>query len=183
MPKDLPSPETLRKLLRYEPETGKLFWKRRGACGFSSAKSMNAWNARYAGKDAFTSRGGASGWHQGAVWGRLLLAHRVAWAIHYGEWPKKQIDHINGDASDNRIENLRDVDHAENMKNRRVHKNSKSGVIGVYWCKSSGSWRADILVNGKKHHLGRFAKKDAAAAARKSAEKKFGFHPNHGRKS
>lgn len=52
-----------------------------------------------------------------------IKLHRVAWFLYYGKWPEKCIDHINGDRSDNRIENLRDVSHSENSLNKDKHRN------------------------------------------------------------
>lgn len=114
------TPEILRQLLRYEPETGKLFWLERGPKWFSDKPvgqqhNANAWNAKYAGKEAFTSVG-FNGYRQGSVFRQGMNLHRVAWAIHHGEWPD-HIDHINRDRLDNRICNLRSVTKAENAKN------------------------------------------------------------------
>lgn len=112
--------------------------------------------------------------------GKLYLLHRVIWLMVYGEWPG-EVDHINGDASDNRLVNLRDVTHEENGRNQRLRSNNQSGALGVCWHKGSRKWRAVIVVNNKQIHIGMFADKVDAMAARKSAEKKYGFHNNHGR--
>lgn len=114
------------------------------------------------------------------VGNRLLRVHRVAWLLHYKEWPKGQIDHINGNGIDNRLKNLRCVTHAENGRNTKKKSNNSSGVNGVYKCTQTGKWRAEIMVNRKKHCLGRHSKLDDAKKARHEAEVKFGFHPNHG---
>jgi len=83
------------------------------------------------------------------------LGHRAAWLHHYGAWPDGIIDHINGDKSDNRIANLRDVSHQVNNENRR-HKShqNKAGFMGVLI--ANGRYRARILVNRKGIHLGMF---------------------------
>lgn len=105
--------------------------------------------------------------------------HRVIWLITYGEWPEGQIDHINGVRDDNRIENLRAVSVVGNQQNQHMRVDNTSGTTGVRL--ESGAWTAKIRVRGKRLHLGRFKSLEEAAAARKSAELLYGFHPNHGR--
>lgn len=185
MPKSLPSPELLRKLLRYEPDTGKLFWRERTPDMFEGNKvraelGCARWNGKNAGKQAFTANG-SRGYKVGAVFGTMYLAHRVIWAIFYGHWPKDQIDHINGDRTDNRIENLRDVSLAENRKNMKIPSHNSSGIIGVHWHRAASKWTAQIKVDGCTKHLGLFEGINEAIAARKAAEVKYGFHENHGR--
>lgn len=179
------SPETLRKLLRYEPDTGKLFWRKRTPDMFSGGYrspegNCSAWNARFAGKEAFAFDRG-NGYLSGGIFGVLYAAHRVIWAMHHGKWPDDQIDHINGDRTDNRISNIRSVSQAENGKNMKRPSTNTSGVIGVTWDKQTEKWRSGIRVDGKKKCLGRFQCKTAASIARLAAERRYGFHENHGR--
>lgn len=182
MPKDLPSPELLRKLLRYEPETGKLYWRKRTKEVHDFDRGRRFFNSRYAGKEAF-AHVGASGYLKGAIYNRYHSAHRIVWAVYYGKWPENQIDHINGDKQDNRISNLRDVSHAENGKNRRVNKNNTSGVTGVSFVVSKGRWVASIRPDGEHIYLGAYIDKKDAVRARKCAERKYGFHENHALKA
>jgi len=112
---------------------------------------------------------------------RSYLAHRLAWLYVNGEWPTGQIDHINHDRSDNRISNLRDVDNRENHKNETLSSNNTSGVIGVYWKKSTGKWWAGIKVDGRMIHLGYYEYKTDAISARLGAERLYKFHSNHGK--
>lgn len=178
--KALLSPKVLRQLLRYEPETGKLFWRNRIQDFAFSPAHADRWNRRYAGKEAMTAN--SRGYLRGRVLNMDLPAHRVVWAIHFGEWPEHHIDHINGVRSDNRIENLRSVTNHENHKNVKKPKNNTSGVVGVSWQKRMGKWQSRIKVNGKTVNLGSFDVLSDAKRARKTAEAKFGFHPNHGQK-
>lgn len=175
---DLITPQELRRLLRYEPETGKLFWLERPRELFSSARACSVWNARYAGEEALTYS--LRNYRYGRLFNRSISAHRAAWAIHHGHWPE-HVDHINGDRSDNRISNLRSVSRTENNRNARLPKNNRSGVVGVVLVPESGRWAAFIGHQGRKVDLGRFAEKADAITARKTAERELGYHPNHGR--
>ena len=134
--KNLPSPDLLRKLLRYDPDSGKLYWRERTPDMFtdgqySAERCCLAWNSKCADKEAFTAF--RNGYHFGAIFDCLYYAHRVIWAICHGKWPTAQIDHINGDRHDNKIKNLRSVSNAENMRNRKTSEVNTTGVMGVYW--------------------------------------------------
>jgi hypothetical protein len=111
MARDDLTAERLRELLDYDPQTGNLIWRQKA-------------HGRPAGEVAGcrTSRGY---WRVGVD--RVeYKAHRLVWLHVYGEWPSKQIDHINRNACDNRIENLRDVTASENLVNRRRWAASRS---------------------------------------------------------
>lgn len=180
--KSLPSIETLRKLLRYEPKTGLLFWLPRRRDMFNSQRLFKAWNARHAGKEAFTCTS-SYGYKKGGVSGSCQLAHRVIWALYYGEWPADQIDHINHDRIDNRIDNLRTVSNRENHMNTPIPSRNTSGIIGVHRSTNRKRWNAEIQDNKTKIKLGSFIKKSDAIDARKAAEIKYGYHVNHGNES
>lgn len=111
---------------------------------------------------------------------QLYRAHRLAWLYIYGSFPVNEIDHINGNGNDNSAINLRSVNHQENLKNMRRHANNTSGICGVHWNSDRCKWHAQITVKNKSMNLGRFDNIFDAACARKSAEKKHGFHKNHG---
>lgn len=113
--------------------------------------------------------------------GKWLMQHRVVWIMHHVFIAEgMQVDHINHDRADNRIENLRIVDGFENGRNRTKNKNNQSGVTGVYFKTSHNKWAAGIRIGGKNKHLGYFSKIDGAIQARKTAEKQYNFHENHG---
>lgn len=173
------TPDILRDLLSYDSVTGVLTWKERPQHMFDSVRAYSIWNTRYAGKTALKSN--MRGYGVGSVFGFDFLAHRVAWAIHYGKWPSGEIDHINGNPSDNRIENLRDVDHKDNMRNVKKLSTNTSGVVGVCWDNYYGKWLATIHNGKKQESIGRFDDFQDAVQARKAAEVRHGYHPNHGR--
>lgn len=104
--------------------------------------------------------------------------------MHYGEWPSQFLDHVNGDPTDNRIANLREVTNQENCKNKSINRNNKSGVIGVFFYDHGGYqyWVAYIRAEGRHIGLGYFKRYEDAVAARKQAEIDYGYHHNHGRK-
>ena len=104
--------------------------------------------------------------------------HRLAWLLTYGEWPIDEIDHINGDRTDNRIVNLRPVTRSENLKNSRMSKYNSSGITGVRWGKRDRAW----LVSVSTKHVGYYKDFFEACCARKSSEREHGYHANHGRR-
>ena len=172
--KQLPSPDTLRQLLRYVPETGKLFWRERPREFFSTDMQHMLWNTARAHKPALTAMNG-HGYLHGKFFGKMILAHRAAWVIYHGEWPNGQLDHINRNRADNRIANLRSVTSSENAQNRDVSGRNSSGVVGVGFCQKDRKWRAYVSVEGRMKHLGSFDSRDAAAQARKLAEARYGY--------
>lgn len=138
----------LRKLLDYNPDTGIFVWK------------LATTNRVKAG-DAAGSRG-SDGYIRIGVCGRIYKAHRLAWLYVHGDWPKMELDHINGIKTDNRIGNLRDVTRSVNARNlHRAQRNSASGVLGVSLHKATGLWRA----YKHRRYLGYFKTVDAAKAA------------------
>lgn len=169
------SAEQARALLRYEPETGKLFWRERPVEAFAASRVAASWNLRCAGKETFTDFD-SSGYLQGQVLGRSYKAHRVAWLLQTGQWPKDQVDHVNGRRDDNRRENLREATHSQNQRNQKRSKNNTSGVTGVYWHKTNRKWQA--MACGE--HLGSFDTKEEAIAARVKAHERYGFSKRHG---
>src|SRR4051812_12227613 len=176
------SPDHLRDLIEYDPQTGDLRWKSRPLESFGRERIGKAWNARRAGKPALAYSYADDARRVGNIAGKQVFAHRVALAIYHGQWPEWGIDHIDGDPGNNRISNLRLADRAMQMQNRRISDLNTSGVMGVSWHKLGQKWMAYIRAPEGHRHLGLFADKAEAIRVRKAAEVELGYHPNHGRK-
>lgn len=164
----LPTVERVRELLDYDPVTGALRWRvtRGPARAGMVAGNINS--------------GLRGGYRVVMVDGKSCRAHRIAWAIYYGEHPVKDIDHIDGNRSNNAISNLRLATQSQNNANMRLFKNSTSGVKGVTWDKRRNCWRAHIVFEGKQRHLGRYPSREQAAAARRvAAERLYGAFARH----
>lgn len=134
--------ERLKDLLRYEPGTGNFYWLN------PTAKRMH--HGELAGFVDY------NGYVYIKVDSKRHSAHRLAWLYVYGHFPSNFIDHINTVRSDNRISNLREATRSQNMMNRSVGKNSKSGVKGIGWDKKSQKWRARCQADGKRKDVGFF---------------------------
>lgn len=184
--KPLPTPDELRQLLRYEPETGKLFWKERGVEWFRSTKGRSAeetcrlWNARWAGREALDTDGGA-GYFVGTVLYKRAMTHQFVWAIATGEWPHLDIDHVDGDRKNNRIENLRHIGSVGNGRNRSTRPALSGLPRGVSYHKKyrEKNFRAAVHVGGKQIHLGLFSTAGEAHQAYREAALKLGFTERH----
>ncbi|HZS57510.1 MAG TPA: HNH endonuclease [Bryobacteraceae bacterium] len=137
----------IQDLLRYEPETGRLYWR----VGHHRIVAGQIAGSRH-----------LCGYWSIVVARRRYLAHRIAWFLFYGEWPISRIDHINGDGCDNRIKNLRLATNSENLANGCLRSSNTSGFKGVSYIKAEGRWRSSIMKDGKQHHLGRFDNPEAA---------------------
>lgn len=168
--------------LCYDPKTGSIFRINASRVFFETTRSWKLYNTRFSGKYAGynISTNNGKKYRYLKVLGKSFLFHRVAFFIAEKRWPDNEIDHINGDGTDNRRCNLREVTHSQNGKNQKLHKNNKSGVSGLHWNTSKKIWIANIGVNGKQIHLGSFKMYDDAKKARERANIKYGFHCYHG---
>ena len=163
--------ELINKIFRYDPGSGKLFWKIRPATHTLPGTEAGRLNK-------------GNGYIMVGYKGKQLRAHRVIMKIITGGYDESlQIDHIDHDRGNNRLSNLRVVSHAENMRNQSLRNTNKTGVTGVsvrYTRKGTKRYTATIVVDYKPIFLGNYDTLDEAAAARAEAEIKYGFHPNHG---
>lgn len=138
---------TLRAVLSYDPETGVF------------TRIVATSNVIRAGDVAGGHHN--EGYVRISVGNRRYLAHRLAWLYMTGEWPSKEIDHINGVRSDNRWVNLREATSVENNRNRHDYHPFK----GTCFHKPNGKWNARLKVNGKHRSLGYYHSREEAHAA------------------
>lgn len=158
--------ESAAALLTYDPLSGRFEWKRRPG----SDRSTKIFNAKYAGKTAGCLC--PRGYLYIRVRGHGIFgAHRLAHLLMVGQWPEEEIDHVNGNPSDNRWSNLRPATRSENAANRGVQKNSKTGIKGVFPAKN-GRFAAQVAMNGQVHKIGEFDTLEQACAARVEASNK-----------
>ena len=140
------TPERIRDL--FDHRDGKLYWRRR-----SNSRAA-------AGQEAGTIN--SEGYRVVTIDGKNIHAHRLVWLWHGQEFPP-QIDHINGDRLDNRMENLRVSDYVTNAYNSKRRTDNKSGVKGVSWCNTHQRWVVQ-LYHDRKKVWGRFKTLDEAKA-------------------
>lgn len=159
------------ELFRYEPSSGKLFWKK------------TTTNRVRVGDEA-GSFCKSTGYTNVTIDGRGYTLHKIAILLATGVYDKTaQVDHIDHDRGNNRLSNLRVVSRAENMRNQSLRNTNKTGVTGVcvrYTRKGTKRYAANIVYNYKPIFLGNYDTLEEAAAARAEAEIKYGFHENHG---
>ena len=125
----------LHQLLNYNPDTGEFTWKVDRGGGAKTDDVAGSFN---------------NGYREISIDGTRYKAHRLAWLMTYGQWPKDQLDHINRIKSDNRLRNLREATHAQNQQNTSLQSNNISGVKGVSRDSRAGKWRVLVRKNGRR---------------------------------
>jgi hypothetical protein len=151
----------LQNIIHYSPETGIFTWAR-------PRKGI-----------AVTDKVGTlkpSGYIVILVKAKLYRAHRLAWLYMTGNWPENEIDHINGDRSDNRFCNLREATKAQNNWNRKIRKDSKTGVKNVLHYPKWGLYYVKITANKVSHSFGPY--KTLQEAEKVAHEKRIQIHGN-----
>lgn len=148
-PKDRLTAEQVRNCLDYDPLTGKFRWRVTRGCRYRGSPAGTKSHDRYTIQ----------------VEGCRQETSVLAWLHYYGEWPKGEIDHINLDKGDDRIENLRDATISQNEMNKGIRKDNTSGFKGVAFDSRSGKYIAKINVRGEKYPLGYFREAEHAGAA------------------
>ena len=170
--------EYLEECLIYGKETGRFTWLKRPLNHFFSISAFNTWNSKNSGESAVNID--PNGYEVIYIDGKTLKAHHAAFILTEGFKPE-EVDHQDGVRSNNAWSNIRSVTRLENTKNRKVRSDSESGICRVHQRKDNGKWRAKITHEGKRISLGQFETKEEAIMARQEAEKKYGYHENHGR--
>ncbi len=154
--------DRLKEVIRYDPESGILSWKKKIA------------NCTKVGTEAGCLN--QNGYREIKIDGTGYKSHRLAWLYVHGYFHEKFIDHIDRNRSNNKISNLREVSQSCNMKNSSLYCTNKSGVAGVYWNNRILKWHARIInQDGKRMHLGFFPQLRDAVKARYEAELKYGY--------
>ena len=139
--------DLLRELFNYKD--GHLYWKSKPNSRIDISKPAGSiWN----------------GYVRIRINGKSYRAHRLVFLVHHGYLPK-EIDHIDGNKSNNAIENLRPATHSQNAHNAGKRKDNTSGFKGVTWYKPAKKWLARIKFKGKQNHLGYFDTAEQAYAA------------------
>ena len=163
----MPSHKRLLEILDYCPDTGIFRWKiqiGKGRVGNIAGTMVDA-------------RGYCRIGFDGGKW----QSHRLAWFYVHGIDPESlSIDHINGNPSDNRINNLRLATATQNQCNSKTSVKNRSGAKGVCWNKASEHWEVRVTINRRRFHMGGFLEfKEAVAAAKSTRErihKEFARH-------
>lgn len=158
----------LKELLHYNPDTGVFTWR-----------SSNS-NRVMSGSEAGCKLKNRKPYILIRIDGKIYASHRLAFLYMLGDQPKDHVDHIDGNGLNNKWSNLRDVTNQENHKNMKLVKSNTSGICGVSWVKDRLLWHAYIHNSGKRLNLIYTNDFFEACCARKSAERKYGFHRNHG---
>lgn len=159
MPNELTA-DRLRELLHYNPITGIFTWAEK----VSDKVRVGVRAGRCTGRLAYRVIG---------LLGERYAEHRLAVLHVTGAWPALEVDHINGEPSDNRWSNLRECSHAENHQNRKTPSHNTTGIAGVSWHKLRQKWRSTVTLDGKQHHLGLFDTKEEAQRTRLLAKASF----------
>ncbi|MES2262144.1 MAG: HNH endonuclease [Pseudomonadota bacterium] len=153
--------DQLRNAINYDAKTGEMRWS-----------ATDGLRSRHFGKKCGNPM--RDGYLRMRLHGVFLLCHRAAWAHHFGEWPSGQIDHINRDKADNRIENLRIATTSQNTANQGLTSRNRHGLKGITPLKN-GKWQAAIGIRGTIKYLGSFETKETAHARHtEAAREAFG---------
>jgi hypothetical protein len=141
----------------FEYRDGSLFWKkpRKGTKKDKKAGTLNV-----------------HGYLQTQIDKKIIVNHRIIFMMFCGFLPK-QIDHIDRNTLNNKIENLRPATNAENQCNSKVKVTSKSGIKNVSWVKRKNRWHVRLKVNGKEKHIGYFTDVETAKIKAIEARKMY----------
>ena len=165
-----PTQSELKQLLNYDLLSGELFW--------TSDRNNKTRSGDRAGCVKIKESGNK--YRQISFNRHTCLEHRLIFIYMTGSAPI-QIDHINGDGTDNRWVNLRSVDAFQNMKNQKISTRNRTGVFGVFWNKQKDRWTSQASNLEGRIILGNFEDFFEAVCSRKSAEVRYNYHENHGR--
>jgi len=176
--KQLPSLAYLRECFNYDPVNGELIWKHRPRHHFRTLSGMKTFNTRDAGTVAGAYHSSRTrDYKRLKINGTAYVVHRVIWALHHGDILDEslEIDHINQDGRDNRIENLRLVPRSLNQRNAKLRQDNTTGISGIT-IKKNGKYQVRIATDvNKRKTIGTFIDFFEACCVRKSAELRYGY--------
>lgn len=177
--------EVLREILDYDPELGELTWKvRKLDSEWWSPSGAKCFNTQRSGKVAGFNKPIKNRDYVRKEMklpdGKNYICHRVIWAWMTGEWPTCLVDHIDQDPTNNRWDNLREVDYHGNQQNVRLRSDNAAGYVGVYWNKRTACWVSQTTFKGEKLIEESSTLLDAVAA-RIRQQKHFKFSESHGK--
>lgn len=156
--------DDLKKILRYDSETGDFYWVSIG-CGVSFGKKAGTIEK--------------NGYKKIMIKRKFYMSHRLAFLWMIGEWPTYQVDHIDMNKGNNKWDNLRNASHGQQQCNRSIQRNNSSGYKGVSFNKKHKKWCSFIRVEGKNMNLGNFD--DIELAALVYSEASYKYHREYGR--
>jgi len=157
--------QQLKQTLNYNPDIGIFTWANDRRCVKAGTKAGTITNQGYV---------------RIKILDKVYMEHRLAWLYVYGVMPSEQIDHINHDKADNRIENLREATNQQNQFNKPKSKYSKSNYKGISFHKKSNKWLAQININKVNTYLGIFDTEEEAALAYQNKSKEIHKEFAHG---
>ena len=157
----MPTQKEVKEILKYYPKTGEFIWKVKPSRKIRAGSVAGHLNKL--------------GYIQIKISGKLYQVHRLAWLYVYGYFPEHNIDHIDRNPSNTRINNLRHATQQCNIRNVGLYHNNTSGIKGVGWHKRVNKWYAQIAVNYKNHQLGYFTDFIEAVCTRLAAEQCLGW--------
>lgn len=167
-------PKAVQAEFKYNPDTGDL------------TRDVSIWEAKQGKKGAKSEKpyvhksGTGKAYLRIGFHGKYIYVHRLIWVWMTGSQPQ-HIDHVDGNGLNNKWDNLRSVTQAENNRNARKHRNTKSNITGVTYRKDGGKWRVRISVNNIMTTIGTFTNMDDAIQARDAAYQSHGYATNHGK--
>jgi len=153
--------EQVENLLEYDPEMGVFKWKNIAGRGGRIPAGTQAGNVN------------TEGYRYIWIKGTLYRASRLAWLLVHREWPKHQVDHVNRNRQDDRIDNLREASQEQNQANTKKRVTNTTGFTGVTFDKDRMLYTARIRENGVYRRLGRFTTAEEAHEEYKKATKRI----------
>lgn len=176
--------EYMHECFDLDADAGQIVWKVRPLHHFRSEHGWRTTNGRSAGRVAGSRVCSEKGYRQVEIDGVSYKVHRIIFALANGKWPDGEIDHINGDPTDNSVRNMRDVSGTDNMLNKGIYRRNETGEPNISLRRETyleKRWHVQMVSRGVKHQA-YFATLDEARIWRDAMRVSLGFHLNHGKR-